>query len=92
MPTPRFSPKQVRRALQQLKKGYTAREISQKFGVSTTTVYRWRTKLRLQKKPTQTRLRALEMENRRLKNKFAELTLDYNSLRAALINERKIEC
>ena len=33
------------------------------------------------------RVRLLEIENRRLKNKFAELVLDYTSLRAALVKE-----
>jgi hypothetical protein len=38
------------------------------------------------------RLHDLENENRRLKRKIAELSLDYNTLRAALITEAKREC
>ena len=42
--------------------------------------------------PTRDRLRSLENENRRLKSKFAELALDYTSLRAALVKDVKREC
>ena len=34
----------------------------------------------------------LEEENRRLKQTIAELSLDYNSLRAALVKESRSEC
>ena len=56
------------------------------------TFYRWsygmieRTMKGLQRR------RDVEEENRRLKRRIAELSLDYNMLRAALINEPYGEC
>ena len=88
----RYTREQTRRALEELKSGNTIKEVSRKYGMSTTTLYRWRLNLAPKKRSTNQRLRALEGENRRLKNKFAELTLDYNSLRAALVKEAKSEC
>jgi hypothetical protein len=38
------------------------------------------------------RLRSLEAEYRRLKKEFAELTLDYTALRAALIGDVRGDC
>lgn len=92
MSTSRFTREKIRSALRELNAGHTIREVSRKHGISTATLYRWRAKLGFKKKPTKGRLRALEIENRRLKSKFAELTLDYNSLRTALVNEVKREC
>ena len=68
------------------------KDVARKYGVSTTTLYRWRAKLADKKKPTGDRIRLLEIENRQLKSKCAELTLDYYSLRSALIKEAKGDC
>jgi hypothetical protein len=38
------------------------------------------------------RLRALEIEHRRLRQRFAELTLDYATLRAALMKDVIGDC
>ncbi len=50
-------------------------------------MYRWTLKVGDNKTIDKDRLRLLEIENRRLKSKFAELVLDYTSLRAALVKE-----
>ena len=67
--------------------GLTLKDVSQKYGVSRTTLYRWMVKLDDKRRRARDRLRLLENENRRLKSKFAELALDYTSLRAALVKE-----
>ena len=57
------------------------------------TLYRWREKFVYEQQPDdKERLRSLEDEHRRLKRQFAELTLDYATLRAALIRDVRGDC
>lgn len=88
----RFTHDQIMAVIQELDAGLTLKDVSQKYGISTTTLYRWRVKLADKKKPVRDRLHSLVIENHRLKSKFAELALDYNSLRAALIRDSREEC
>lgn len=93
----RFTHEQIMTAIDEMHRGLTRKELSRKYGVSTTTLSRWRGKL-ANTKPignsvqVRDRLQLLETENRRLKKKFAELALDYTSLRAALIHEGTKDC
>ena len=88
----RFTQDQIMTVIHEVEAGLALKDVSHKYGVSTTTLYRWRVKLASKGKPSGDRLRFLEVENRRLKSKFAELTLDYNSLRAALIRDPRGDC
>lgn len=88
----RFSPEQIKAVLLEIATGCSVRNVSQKYGVSTTTLYRWRARFPDKGQSTRERLRLLEIENRRLKSKFAELALDYTSLRTALVRDIKREC
>ena len=72
--------------------GLTLKDASKKYEVSEKTIYRWRLKLANKIPRMKDRLQSLETENQRLKRKFAELSLDYTSLRAALIREGTKEC
>jgi putative transposase len=98
MTKPRFSHDQILAVIHEINTGLTMKDVSQKYGVSTTTLYRWRMKVDDSKKPIRehlqfrNRLQSLESENRRLKRKFAELALDYTSLRTALIHEGTKDC
>lgn len=92
MAKPRYSHKQIKAVIDEINTGLTLKDVSQKYGISTSTLYRWRAQLVGKKNPARDRLRSLQMENRRLKSEFAELILDYTSLRAALIQERTNEC
>lgn len=92
MAKPRFTHDQIMAVIQELDAGLTLKDVSQKYGISTTTLYRWRVKLADKKKPVRDRLHSLVIENHRLKSKFAELALDYTSLRAALVKDVKREC
>lgn len=77
----------------ELNNGRTVREVSRRYGVSVSTLYRWRAKrANEQRSEDKERLRSLEDEHRRLKRKLAELTLDYASLRAALIRDVQGDC
>lgn len=88
----RFSHEQILAVIQEVDAGFAPKDVSRKHGISTTTLYRWRVRFAHKKTPASVRLRSLEMENRRLKNKFAELFLDYASLRTALIHEGTKDC
>lgn len=92
MPKSRFTREQIAAAMLEIDAGCALRDISQKYEVSKTTLYRWRAKLADRRNPALDRLRSLEVENRRLKTKFAELALDYTSLRTALVRDVKREC
>lgn len=66
--------------------------LAKKHGVSTATLHRWKLQVADKQSSARERLRCLEVEHRRLKSKFAELSLDYLSLRAALVDDVNKEC
>ena len=80
--------------MSELDAGEMAADVSRRYGVSIRTLYRWRVKCADVKQPAADswRLRSLEDENQRLKRQFAELTLDYATLRAALIRDVRGDC
>lgn len=90
----RFTQNQVAAIVSELNAGELAAKLSHRYGVSISTLYRWRVKCADVKQPTaeSRRVRSLEDENRRLKRQFAELTLDYATLRAALIRDVRGDC
>jgi putative transposase len=73
-----------------LEDGLTVRGACRRHHLSTHTFYRW--KKTMSGKSPMERLRFLECENRRLKHRMAELSLDYHALRSALVNEPGREC
>ena len=89
----RLPENQMKAVLSDLANGRTVREVSRKYGISLNTLYRWRAKLvNGQQSDENERVQFLEAENRRLKREFAELTLDYATLRAALIRDVMGDC
>jgi putative transposase len=93
MPKPRFTRDQIKAMVSELEAGQMAGEISRRYGISISTLYRWRAKFTDAQQPDdKERLRSLEDEHRRLKKQFAELTLDYATLRAALIRDVRGDC
>ncbi|MBS0172111.1 MAG: transposase [Nitrospira sp.] len=66
--------------------------VCRKYGISVSTFYRWRSRLGVRGSDPIVHLRSLQQENRRLKHRVAELSLDYTILRSALINDRESEC
>ena len=89
-----FSRDQKQEALLKLKEGSKARDVSREHGVSVRTLYRWQSSMlrkhRLEEESQ--RLRSLEAEHRRLQQRFAELALDYTTLRAALVKDAIGDC
>lgn len=92
MPRPRFSQEQVMAALRDIAAGQPVKLVSRKHRISAATLYRWKGTPSRKREAADERLRSLELENRRLKSQFAELALDYSSLRAALIKDISREC
>jgi len=88
----RFTRDDIRAAMLELDAGRLVKDVSRQHGVSKQTLYRWRAKFVEKEQPVRDRLRSLEVENRQLKNQVAELSLDYQTLRAALIADVKSEC
>ena len=90
----RFTQAQRAAIVSELDAGEMAADVSRRYGVSISTLYRWRVKCTNARQPAadSRRLRSLEDENRRLKRQFAELTLDYATLRAALIRDVRGDC
>lgn len=78
--------------LLKLDAGGRARDISREHGVSVRTLYRWRADLKVNRQPTPEQWRLLELEHQQLKERFAELVLDYTTLRAALVRDVKGDC
>ena len=90
----RFTQDQRAAIVSELNAGEMAAKLSRRYGVSIRTLYRWRAKCAKNQQPAvdSQRLRSLEDENQRLKRQFAELTLDYATLRAALIRDVRGDC
>lgn len=89
----RFTRDQIKAMVSELDAGQMAGEVSRRNGISISTLYRWRAKFANERQPDENeRLRSLENEHRRLKKQFAELTLDYATLRAALIRDVRGDC
>ncbi|TXG86845.1 MAG: hypothetical protein E6R14_02265 [Thermomicrobiales bacterium] len=88
----RFTQHQIMAIVREMEQVRPLKALARKHGVSTATLHRWKLQVASDQGPTRERLRSLEVEHRRLKSKFAELSLDYLSLRAALLEDVKKEC
>lgn len=80
----RFSPEQIIGILKQAESGVKVAELCRQHGIAEGTYYRWKSKYGGMEVSEAKRLKALEDENRRLKQLVAEKELDISGLRAAL--------
>jgi len=80
----RFSEEQIAFALRQAEGGTPVRDVCRKMGVSEQTFYRWKKKYAGVGVAEIRRLKALEEENRKLKQLVADLSLDRQILQDAL--------
>ena len=67
-------------AVKQLEAGRPVKELSRELGVTDQTLYNWKSKYGGMDVNDAKRLKALEDENRRLKNMVADLSLDKEAL------------
>ena len=80
----RFTEEQIIRVLKEAGSGLKVSDLCRQQGISEATYYRWKSKYGGMEVSEAKRLRALEEENRRLKQLVADKELDILGLRAAL--------
>ena len=77
----RFTEEQIIRILKEVEAGQSIQEVCRKYGITDTTYYNWNRKYGGMTASEAKRLKALEDENRRLKQIVADLTLDNAALK-----------
>jgi putative transposase len=80
----RFNPEQITGILKEAEAGLPTGELCRKYGVSSATFYNWKAKYNGMTASDAKRLKALEEENRRLKQIVADQTLDNRVLKELL--------
>jgi len=80
----RFTEEQIIGVLKEVEAGAPVGETCRRHGISGATYHRWRSKYGGLEVSEAKRLRALEDENRRLKQAVADLTLDNRALKAVV--------
>ena len=77
----RFSEHQIVGALKRAEQGVPVKDLCRELGISTATFYQWRSKYGGLEASDLHRIKELEEENRRLKQMYADLSLDHRILR-----------
>ena len=77
----RFTENQIVGILKEVESGRTAREVCREHGVSEATYYQWKTKYGGMEASDLRKLREMEEENRRLKQMYADLSLENRALK-----------
>lgn len=77
----RFSESQIVRMLKEVEAGRPVSDICRENGVSSTTFYKWKTKFGGMEASDVRRLKELEAEHSRLKQMFADLSLENRALK-----------
>ena len=84
----KYSEHQIVGALKRAEAGVPVKDLCRELGISSATFYQWRSKYGGMEASDLKRLKELEEENRRLKQKYADLSLDHEILKD--IVERKL--
>ncbi len=77
----KFSESQIIKIVNEADAGVPVPDVCRKYGISTSTFYKWRAKYGGLDASQLKRLRELEEENRRLKQMYADLSLDHEILK-----------
>jgi putative transposase len=77
----RFSETQIVNILKEAEAGISVEELSRKNGFSKSAFYKWKAKYSGMDTSALKRLKALEEENRRLKQMYADLSLEHQALK-----------
>jgi putative transposase len=80
----KFSEHQIITILKAVEAGRAVRDVCREHEISDATYYKWKTKYGGMEAADIKRLRELEEENRRLKQMYAELSLDHRMLQEVL--------
>lgn len=77
----RFTEAQIVRILKEYESGKSTKDICREYGIATPTFYSWKKKYGGMDAGQLKELKALQDENRRLKQMFADLSLDHRILK-----------
>ena len=77
----RYSESQIVKALKEVEGGRNVKDMCRDYGISEATYYNWKSKYGGMEASDVKRLKELEDENRRLKQMYAELSLDNKVLK-----------
>ena len=77
----RFTETQIVKILKEVESGRLVKEVCREHGISDATYYNWKAKYGGMEASDVKRLKDLEEENRRLKQMYAELSLDHKTLK-----------
>jgi len=77
----RFTEQQIVRILKEVEGGRAVKDVCREYGFSDATYYNWKAKYGGMKVSDVTRLKNLEQENRRLKQMYADLSLEHTVLK-----------
>ena len=80
----RFSDEEIESILKEVAGGLKPSAVCQSHGISVQTFYRWKTLFKNHGGMIVVRLRTIELENRRLKQTVADLSLDMRTLKMAI--------
>ncbi len=80
----RFKEEQIIKVLKEYDGGREIKDISRELGISSTTFYNWRKKYTGMDSSQLKRLKELEVENRKLKQMYADAALDNLALKDVL--------
>ncbi len=84
----RFTEHQIIKILKEVEAGRTAKDVCREHGISNATFYNWKSKYGGMEASDIKRIRDLEYENSRLKQMFANLSLENMALKAVI--EKKL--
>jgi len=77
----KYSEEQIISSLKRAEQGVAVKDICRELGISSATFYQWRSKYGGLETSDLRRLKELETENRRLKQMYADLSLDHKILK-----------
>ncbi|ABV36581.1 conserved hypothetical protein [Shewanella sediminis HAW-EB3] len=77
----RYTETQIIKILKEVEGGRLIKEVSREYGISEATYYNWKSKFGGMEASDIKRLRELEDENRRLKQMFADISLEHKILK-----------
>ena len=80
----RFTESQIVNILKESEAGISVEELSRKYGFSKSAFYKWKSKYSGIDVSALKRMKELEEENRRLKQMYAELSLEHTALKDIL--------
>lgn len=84
----RFSEHQIIKILKEVEAGRTTKDVCREYGISNATYYVWKSKFGGMEASDIRRMRELEYENARLKQMYADLSLENRALKDVI--EKKL--